>query len=89
MLTSIVARRFGLSSQLSRYPKTGLMSAVSKVLLAELSKRDLHQFESAGGLNAQKPFFFENSMLYDAWDLESFSLDVDSGSSGAAEGAKA
>ncbi|MCC6753286.1 MAG: DUF2236 domain-containing protein [Saprospiraceae bacterium] len=88
MLTSVVARRFGLSAQLSQYPKTGLMSAVSKVLLAELSKRDLHQFEAAGGLNAQKPFFFENSLLYDAWDLGSFALDPGAGEPAPTAGAK-
>lgn len=72
----IVAKQFGIESHLSRYPKTNLLETISKLILAQLCTKDLQTFEQANSLNPQKPFFFENDLLYEAWDLGSFNLDV-------------
>ncbi|MBK9109482.1 MAG: DUF2236 domain-containing protein [Saprospiraceae bacterium] len=72
-----VCKRFGLDQQYSRYPKTNLLETVSKIILNELSKRDLQNFEASNSLNPQKPFFFENNLLYEEWDLGGFNLDVE------------
>lgn len=72
----IVAKKFGMESHLSRYPKTNLLETISKIILSQLCSKDLQNFDGPASLNPQKPFFFENSLLYETWDLGSFNLDV-------------
>ncbi|MBK8954129.1 MAG: DUF2236 domain-containing protein [Saprospiraceae bacterium] len=76
IINYLVCKRFGLEYHYDKYPKTNLLETVSKIILNELSKRDLQNFEGGYTLNPQKPFFFENSLLYEEWDLGSFNLDV-------------
>lgn len=71
----ILSKRFNLEEHLSKYPKVSLLESVTKIILAELSKRDLQTFNDSSTLDHQKQFFL-SSTLYNEWDLGSFELDV-------------
>lgn len=80
IINYFLAKRFNLQEHLSRYPKTNLLESITKIILVELSKKDLQNPNQpgSGDLDTLIPGkkFFMSDELYKEWDLGSYEMDV-------------
>ncbi|HEX5625071.1 MAG TPA: oxygenase MpaB family protein [Saprospiraceae bacterium] len=70
-----ITKRFDLSKHLAQYPNLNVLETLSKMLLVELSKRDLQTFGKDNPQEIKKSFLIPDK-LYEAWDLGGFDLSA-------------
>ena len=71
----ILIHKFGLGSYIKSHPDQPPLTAFTKVLLQELSTKDMTTFEKMSDAEKKKKFFIDNKLFLE-WDLGGFEMNV-------------